>query len=140
MSEELVGDVAIHGTEETGLDVECAWNVGKALAEWLPASGWVAVTCLAEDRRHIAEAAMEGLRLQGRDVLKINDQQIEVHRQSEDFAGAIIVGVDGKETTLELFDKDGVRIEGVNGLNAIRALVEAGNFVPAIKKGSIIAI
>jgi len=95
------------------------------------------VTCLAEDRRHIAEAATEGLRLQGRDVLKSNDRQIEVHRQAEGFAGAIIIGVDGDETTLELFDKDGVRIEGTNGLNGIRALVEAGNFVPAARRGSI---
>ena len=38
MSEELISAFDIRGTEESGLDVECAWNVGKALADWLPSS------------------------------------------------------------------------------------------------------
>lgn len=136
MSEELVSEVAIHGTEETGLDIECAWNVGKALAEWLPTHGWVAVMYVPS-RHHIAEAVIEGLRLQGRDVVKGGGDRsaIMTYQKAKDFAGAVIVNTEGKETTLELFDNNAARIDGAAGLNEIRTLVEAGNFVPAAIKG-----
>ena len=68
MSEELISGYDIRGTEETGLTVECAWNVGKGLADWLPTAGNVAVV-YAPAQEAIARAVIEGLRLQGRGVV-----------------------------------------------------------------------
>ena len=68
MSEELIGAYDIRGTKETGLTVECAWNVGKALADWLSTTGSVVVVYVPT-QHDIAEAVIEGLRLQGRNVV-----------------------------------------------------------------------
>ena len=144
MSEELVGAYDIRGTEEAGLTVECAWNTGKALADWLPEDGSVVVSWLPEQRK-IAEAVIEGLRLQGRAV-------IDAGESSKDFvtsyiitgghAGAAVIGFDEieKVTTIELYQAGSKLIDSEGGLHEIRDLIEAGNFVPAALKGELASI
>jgi hypothetical protein len=141
MSEELISAYDIRGTEATGLTMECAWNIGKALADWLPAGGSVAVMSLPSGRA-IARAVIEGLRLQGRDVVDggTGDKQAAMtYIASAHLAGAVVVGFDELEkvTTVELYQHEAKLIQSENGLKQIRLLVQAGNFVPAVVKGEV---
>lgn len=144
MSEELIAAYDIRGTEETGLTVECAWNVGKAIADWLPEAGPVVVVYVA-DKIELANAAIEGLRLQGRDVINagLGDKTVALNLVAiRGFAGAVVVGhdVDQQMTTIELYQHESKLIDSETGLEEIRLLVEAGNFVPAVVKGKVVEI
>lgn len=144
MSEELISAYDIRGTEATGLTVECAWNVGKALADWLPEDGSIVVSFLP-NQKHLAEAVIEGLRLQGRNVMNAGDSDknfVTSYIVTGALAGAVIVGFDEMEkvATIELYQEGGKLIDGESGLKEIHDLVRAGNFVPAAVKGSMTEI
>lgn len=141
MSEELISACDIRGTEETGLTVECAWNVGKALADWLPTAGSVAVMYVPS-QKHIADGVVEGLRLQGRSVVdggNGDSDAAKAYVTTGGLSGAAVISLDeaSKMTVIELYREDGERIESDSGLEEIRQLVEAGNFVPAAVKGEL---
>jgi len=141
MSDELIGAFDIRGTRESGLTVECAWNVGKAMAEFLPTLGDVAVMT-DPLQKEIANAVVEGLRLQGRTVVDGGNGDKDAARsyiKTAQLAGAVVVGYDELEamTTIELYREDGLLIDSQSGLHTIRDLVEAGNFVPAAEKGEL---
>lgn len=141
MSDELISNYDIRGTEETGLTVECAWNVGKAIADWLPTVGRVAVMYLPS-KKHLADAAIEGLRLQGRDVIDGGNGDKEAaisYIKTAGLSGAVVISYDELEkmTTIELYQDEARLIDSETGLQAIRDLVEAGNFVPAATKGEL---
>ncbi|HMI09064.1 MAG TPA: hypothetical protein VK497_01535 [Candidatus Saccharimonadales bacterium] len=141
MSDELISNYDIRGTEETGLTVECAWNVGKALADWLPTAGKVVVMYLPS-AKHLADAVVEGLRLQGRDVIDGSNGDKEAaasYIKTAGLSGAVVIGYDELEkmTTIELYQDEARLIDSETGLQAIRDLVEAGNFVPAAVKGEL---
>jgi len=141
MSEELISAYDIRGTEETGLTIECAWNVGKALADWLPTVGKVVVVYLPS-QQELARGAIEGLRLQGRDVVDggIGDKEkAKTYVTTAGLSGAVVVGHDELEqvNTIELY-QDGAKLIDIDGgLRQIRELVQAGNFVPAAVKGEL---
>jgi len=144
MSEELIKEYSIQGTLESGLTVECAWNVGKAKADWLQTAGNVAVVYDASQHQ-LATAIMEGVRLQGRNVVDggIGDSELAVrHIKALGLSGAAVVGFDPSSQliSIEIYKEDGTRIESETGLGDIRELVEAGNFVPAATKGELTAI
>jgi phosphomannomutase len=144
MSEELISANDIRGTEETGLDVECAWNVGKALADWLPTDGKVIVVYVPT-YQHMAECVIEGLRLQGRDVIDggFGDKDAtKTHIKTSGLAGGVVVGFDDEQKviTLTLFQEDAKQIVADMGLQEIRELVQAGNFVPSVEKGELTQI
>jgi phosphomannomutase len=144
MSEELISAYDIRGTEETGLTVECAWNAGKALADWLPQDGNV-VVAYTSDQEKIARGVIEGLRLQGRNVVDAgtsNKDFVTSYVVMGGLAGGVIVGFDDMEkvTTIELYREGGKLIDGETGLKDIHALVQAGNFVPAAIKGELTSI
>lgn len=141
MSEELISAYDIRGTKESGLTVECAWNAGKALADWLPSDGGVVVSYTSPQEK-IANAVIEGLRLQGRDVVKAagGDKEFALsYVTTGGLSGAAIVGFDELEklTTIELYQQGAKLIDADSGLQEIRQLVEAGNFVPAALKGEV---
>jgi hypothetical protein len=141
MSEELISAYDIRGTEEEGLTLECAWNVGKALADWLPTDGDVAVMYVPAGG-DTARAVIEGLRLQGRNVVDGGTGDSEAAKSyilSAGLSGAAVVGFDEKDhvTVIELFQDEAHRIEMESGLKQIRELVQAGNFVPAAVKGEL---
>ncbi|HEU4715843.1 MAG TPA: hypothetical protein VFS14_03365 [Candidatus Saccharimonadales bacterium] len=142
MSEELISECDIRGTEATGLTVECAWNVGKALADWLPTAGSVVVV-YNPAQKHMADAVVEGLRLQGRSVIDGGSGDSEAAKariKTGGLSGAAVIGFDdaAKMTTIELYEENAERIESETGLHEIRQLVEAGNFVPAAVKGELV--
>jgi len=144
MSEELISAYDIRGTEETGLTVECAWNVGKALADWLPTMGNVVVV-YQPNQKHIADAVVEGLRLQGRSVVDggAGDREAaKTYISTSGLSGAAVVGYDDLEkvNTIELYREDAKLIDLDNGLKRIRDVVQAGNFVPAATKGELLKI
>lgn len=143
MSDELISAYDIRGTEETGLTIECAWNVGKALADWLPTDGDVAVTYVPS-QESIADAVIEGLRLQGRNVVVGNTDKdaTKAHVVDAGLSGAAIIGFDKLDnvTTIELYQENAKLIDSETGLKDIRAVVQAGNFVPAAVKGELTSL
>lgn len=141
MSEELISAYDIRGTEETGLTVECAWNVGKALADWLPTVGQVVVVYLPS-QQDLARGAIEGIRLQGRDVVDGGNgdkEKAKTYLTTAGLSGAVVIGYDELEkvNTIELYQEEAKLIDIDNGLKQIRELVQAGNFVPAAAKGEL---
>lgn len=144
MSEELISAYDIRGTEETGLTVECAWNVGKGLADWLPTSGNVVVVYMPA-QQHIAEAVIEGLRLQGRNVVDGghgDKEAAKAYVKSAGLSGAAVIGFDELEKvmTIELYREEAKLIDSETGLKEIREVVQAGNFVPAAVKGELLQL
>lgn len=144
MSEELISACDIRGTEESGLTVECAWNVGKALADWLPTMGRVVVAYLPA-QESLARGVIEGLRLQGRDVVDgghSDKEAAKTYITTAGLSGAVVIGYDGLErvSTIELYDESAKLITIDTGLTQIRELVQAGNFVPAAVRGELTQI
>jgi phosphomannomutase len=144
MSEELISAYDIRGTKEAGLTVECAWNAGKALADWLPSVGNV-VVAYVPSQENIASAVIEGLRLQGRNVVDAGNSDkdfVTSYIATGGLAGAAIVGFDELEkvTTIEFYQEKAKLVDSESGLHDIRLLVEAGNFVPAALKGELTKI
>lgn len=144
MSEELISAFDIRGTEATGLTIECAWNVGKALADFLPTTGGVCVAA-RPDQADLARGVIEGLRLQGRPVVDAGasgkDLALSLVKTAS-LSGAVIIGYDEMEkmSTIELYQEEARLIDSQTGLMTIRDLVEAGNFVPAVTRGELTAI
>jgi hypothetical protein len=141
MSEELISAYDIRGTEETGLTVECAWNVGKALADWLPTAGNIVVVYIPS-QESLARGTIEGLRLQGRDVVDggVGDKEkAKSYVLTASLAGAVVLGYDelDRMSTIELYQENAKLIDVSSGLKQIRELVQAGNFVPAATKGEL---
>ena len=141
MSEELITQYDIRGTEATGLTVECAWNVGKALADWLPTVGNVVVV-YRPDQKHMAEAVIEGLRLQGRNVVDggYGDKETaKSYIKTAGLSGGVVIDFDDLEKVMiiELYREDAKLVTADDGLHAIRELVIAGNFVPAASRGEL---
>lgn len=144
MSEELISAYDIRGTEATGLTVDCAWNVGKALADWLSTGGNVVVVWRPSQEK-LAQAVIEGLRLQGRSVVSGGNGDKAAAQSvitTAGLAGAAVIGFDALENvaTIELYDENAKLIDSESGLYAIRELVEAGNFVPAVAKGELLSL
>lgn len=144
MTEDLITDYDIRGTNETGLTIECAWNIGKAIADWLPTAGSV-VVAYVPTQATLANAVIEGVRLQGRNVVDAGggDKTAAIsYIQTSGLSGAVVISADqiSNIITIELYQEEGKRIEVASGLSDIYELVKAGNFVPAAIKGELTAI
>lgn len=144
MNKELITSTDIRGTIETGLTIEYAWNVGKAVADWLPTAGNVIVLYVPAAQK-IAGAIIEGVRLQGRSVVDggVGDKDAAVaHIKTSGLSGAVVVGIEESAgiTTIKIYKEDGSLVNSEAGLAEIAELVEAGNFVPAAVKGELTAI
>lgn len=141
MSEELISASDIRGAEETELTIDVAWNIGKAMADWLAEGGPVAVVYLPTQHL-LANAIIEGLRLQGRDVIDGghgDGEALITYIMTNGLAGGVRVGYDDndKKVTIELYDAEAHLVVD-SGLEEIRRRVEAGNFVPADDKGHLL--
>jgi len=121
------------------IGVEMAWNIGKAVAEWLETPGHVVVV-YAPLRQDIANAVIEGLRLQGKDVADRGSgdlRKAKEHVKAAPCAGAVVVGQVGDAVTVEICYSDGRVLEG-ELLQRLWDQAAAGNFVPASNKGALI--
>ena len=133
---ELLGTYGLRGD----ISVEQAWNVGKSIADWLPQDGAVAVSGRQGGR--LCQAVIEGLRLQGRDVVSMiegDHETIKSRVVSGQMAGAVRVAYDELEevNSIEFMDENGALVERSNGLMDMIEAASAGNFVPAARKGEL---
>lgn len=133
----------IRGVVDTDLTVATAWDIGKALADWLPTAGAVAVSKHGDAAdQHLVNALIEGVRLQGRDVVNLGEGDKIVVSEAvihEGYSGGVAVSHDpmANEATIELYREEGKLIDSESGLGDIALLVESGNFVPAAVKGDL---
>lgn len=139
----IFSDTDIRGSLGESLTTEYIWSVGKAFAEWLPDEGPVAVQAAAGDT--VAHALIEGLLLQGRDVLQVADADptvLTVAITDNKAAGGVSVQYEATQNlaVMTLFDRQGVAIVSSAGLADISQLAEAGNFVPAPVKGELVGV
>ena len=145
MSEEAFTAYDIRGKMKEGVSLDVAWNIGKALADWLSTYGVVAIVRGEGANETLVRALTEGLRLQGRDVLDtgVGTKEALLERiKADGLSGGIYVAHDTQDDlcVIELFDEKAQAIVADNGLNMIAELVHAGNFVPAATKGELTAI
>lgn len=135
----------IRGRFGETLTIEYVWNVGKALADWLPEDGSIVVLSSPNANPQVVKAIIEGLRLQGRPVVDggQGDRAALVHIAGDtQAAGGVLVGHDDLENleTIELYQETIAPITSDSGLSEIAALIEAGNFVPAATKGELTSL
>ena len=132
----------IRGRAADSLSTEYVWNVGKAFAEWLPEDGAIALVKHPDADQTTTHAFVEGVLLQGRNVLDAGtgDQQgvIALLRDGQAVGGAIITHDSLQNIeVITLLNAQGMGITAESGLTEIAELVEAGNFVPAAQKGEV---
>ncbi|HEV7951993.1 MAG TPA: hypothetical protein VGO98_01320 [Candidatus Saccharimonadales bacterium] len=144
MNKNMITEYDIRGTADGGLTIEFAWNVGKAVADWLPTSGNIIVLYLPATQK-TAHALIEGLRLQGRNVVDggVGDKDAATaHIKTSGLSGAIVVGAEQSTDvmTIQIYKEDGSVVDNQSGLSEIGELIDAGNFVPAAVKGELTAI
>lgn len=135
----------IRGKITEGVSLEVAWNIGKALADWLSTYGVVAIARGTGANNELTHALIEGMTLQGRDVLDTGTSDklaLLGHIKNEGLSGGIFVTHDEQTDVcvIELYDENSQLISAENGLSAIAELVHAGNFVPAATKGEVTAL
>jgi len=132
----------IRGRATEALTTEYVWNVGKALAEWLPEEGDIVVVRSPLANESTFRALTEGIMLQGRNVIDAGEgdmQTVVVAIGDKQAVGGVLVAHQELEKLeiITLFDARGVVITDQTGLNTISELVDAGNFVPAAEKGEL---
>lgn len=142
MIEETFTAYDIRAKLQSGASLEFAWNIGRALAEWLPTAGSVAVARGKNADEELVGAVIEGLRLQGRDVCDASARDKEALValiQKAGYSGGILIGHDQltDEITIELYKEEGSLVDSESGLHEIKDLMGAGNFVPAAVKGDV---
>lgn len=142
MIEETFTAYDIRAKLQAGASLEFAWNVGRALAEWLSTTGSVAVVRGQNADEELVGAVIEGLRLQGRDVSDAGARDKEALIalvQQAGHSGAVLVAHDQltDEVTIELYREEGRLVDSESGLYEIKELMNAGNFVPAAVKGDV---
>ena len=133
----------IRGKFGDTLTSEYVWNVGKAFAEWVPEEGMIVVARSETASQAAVHALIEGLLLQGRNVIDagVGDWQLVVNTMSDRTAvGGVMVSHDDLQgdEVIALFAAQGVAVTTDNGLAEIGQLVEAPNFDPAAQKGTVI--
>lgn len=131
----------VRGKVGIELTPEVCERIGKALADWLPEDGPVAVGYdMRPDSKELAGAVMEGLRLQGRTVYSIGQvtsDMIYFAIGHLDIAGGAMVTAShnpGKDNGIKIY-RDKVTPVGLeSGLAEIRDKAVANNFAPAEQK------
>ncbi|HSX28021.1 MAG TPA: phosphomannomutase/phosphoglucomutase [Candidatus Saccharimonadales bacterium] len=134
----------IRGKVGTELTPDLAKRVGRALADWLPTSGAVVVgRDMRPDSADLATALTDGLRLQGREVIDIGEVTTDMMYFAVGrlgLAGGAVVTAShngGEYNGIKIY-RDGVTPVGLDGgLDEIRDLALANDFVPATKEGAL---
>lgn len=128
----------IRGTVGSQLTPELVKNIAMAFADWLPTKGIVAVgRDMRPDSGELADAFIEGLRRQGRDVWDIGlvtSDMIYFAVGKYDLAGGAVITAShnpGKDNGIKLY-RDQVIAVGLDaGLSEIRDKALAKSFKPA---------
>lgn len=144
MNEDPLTTYDIRGTDAAQLTIEYGWNIGKALADWLPTDGRLLVTGVVTEEQ-LSGALIEGLRLQGRSVIsggQLSKEQLSVRIVSDRLSGGVLIGYDELQqtATIEIYQHDGQLVTSETGLRDIIDSAESGNFVPAAVKGELTSL
>lgn len=131
----------IRGKVGSELTVDVAGRVGKALADWLPEQGAVAVgRDMRPDSAELADAVIAGLQAQGRDVINIGEvtsDMIYFVVGANKLAGGAMVTAShnpGEYNGIKLCREDAKPIGQESGLLEVRDAVVEQNFKPAAEK------
>lgn len=134
----------IRGKVGTELTAELARNIGAAMAKWLPVEGIVAVgRDMRPDSKQLADAMIEGIRSQGRnvwDIGEVTSDMIYFAIGKYDLAGGAVVTAShnaGDYNGIKIY-RDKVTPVGLSsGLDEIRDLALAGPVEPTETTGSL---
>jgi phosphomannomutase len=134
----------IRGKVGTELNADTAERVGKALADWLPNEGAVAVgRDMRPDSKELAQALIDGLRLQGRavwDIGQVSSDMIYFAVGKFGLAGGAMVTAShnpGEYNGIKLCREEAKPIGIDTGLADIRDAVVADTFVPALERATL---
>jgi len=134
----------IRGKVGTELTPEVCWSIGQALADWLPEQGAVAVgRDMRPDSEEFSKAVIEGLRLQGREVLDIglvSTDMIYFAVGHLGLAGGAMITAShnpGDYNGIKICREEAKPVGIDTGLAEIRDMAMAGNFAPSAQKGEL---
>lgn len=145
MTEETFTDNDIRGILTAGESLDFAWNVGRALSDWLQDDGTITIMRKEEASETLVNALIEGVRLQGRtvcDAVRGEREALQALIASGGYAGGVLVGLDAatNQVTIELFEEEGKPIDSQSGLSDIEMMIESGNMTPSSTKGELIFV
>jgi phosphomannomutase len=134
----------VRGKVGTELTADVAERIGRAMAEWLPADGPVAVgRDMRPDSNELAEAAIKGLTAGGRDVVNIGEvtsDMIYFAVGDSHLAGGVMITAShnpGEYNGIKLCQEEAKPMALEGGLGEIRDLVVANEFENADEPGSV---
>jgi len=134
----------IRGKVGDELNNEVVEKIGKAMADWLPEKGVVAVGCdMRPDSKGFASAIIKGLRQQGRDVWDIGEvtsDMIYFAVGNYNLAGGAMITAShnpGEYNGIKLCREEAKPIGEETGLFEIRDAVIANKFTPSQSKGEV---
>lgn len=128
----------VRGKVGTELTTDVARNIGRALADWLPNEGAVAVgRDMRPDSQELANAMIDGLRTQGREVIDIGEvtsDMIYFAVGNLQLAGGAMITAShnpGEYNGIKLCREEAKPIGEKSGLFEIRDALLANNFKPS---------
>lgn len=135
----------VRGKVGSELTPEVARKIGQAYASWLPNDGTVAVgRDMRPDSLELANALIEGLLAQGRDVLDIGEvtsDMIYFATGANNLAGGVMITAShnpGADNGIKFCREEAKPVGEETGLMEVRDLALADNFSPASKPGDLI--
>lgn len=145
MNTEIFKAYDIRGKVGTELNEEVCRVIGRAVAQWLPTEGPVAVGHdMRPDSASLAAALIDGLRLQGRDVWDIGQVATDMIYYAvgyNNLAGGAVVTAShnpGEYNGIKLCREQAQPISIETGLADIRDAAAKGEFTPADQKGGLV--
>lgn len=134
----------VRGKVGTELNPEVAERIGKAFAHWLPTQGAIAVgRDMRPDSADLANAIIEGIRSQGRDVVdigQVTSDMIYFATGHHKLAGGVMVTAShnpGEYNGVKFCREEAKPVGEETGLFEVRDLVIANNFSAASEQGSV---
>ncbi len=134
----------IRGKVGSELTPKVVKGIGQAFAAWLPAEGTVAVgRDMRPDSQELAQALVDGLRAQGRDVWdigQVTSDMIYFAVGNFKLAGGAVVTAShnpGEYNGIKFCREEAKPVGQETGLFEVRDLAIKGKFTPADKAGSL---
>jgi phosphomannomutase len=134
----------IRGKVGTELNADVAERVGRALADWLPNQGTVAIgRDMRPDSAELAAAVIKGLRAQGRDVMDIGEvtsDMIYFAVGHFELAGGAVVTAShnpGEYNGIKICREAAGGVSIDSGLGEIRDLARAGEWKQSTAEGKL---
>jgi phosphomannomutase len=136
----------IRGISGEELTVDLARAVGRAVADYLPDEGPVIVgRDMRVDSNDLADALIDGLVSQGRDVMDIGLVTTDMvyfgaGRFADEVAGGVMVTAShnpGKYNGIKLIGRGSVPMGAANGLMDIKRIVKEDDYKTPVRKGEV---